>query len=127
MPYIKLNDVTGKITNIKLELTANEALERIVGLRGSAFIGETGSLEEKREYLYAIALEALTGFSEKFVKSEKKEDEGESMIFNDIDIPYLTENQIDSRYKWLDLKMNSVRRVEGFIDIARYALTGVPF
>ena len=122
MALTMLNEVDVQISNIDLDqLTADEALDRLNHTKTMIFTNLFPDEDAaKRDELFKIANYALTG-NVSFPKGNKVE------IFKDSDIPFLSQEQVVKRFKRLETKADNVFRVSDLLDIARFALTGVPF
>ena len=116
-----LNEVDVQIDGINvLAITANEALERIQLAKTMVFVNLFPDEEAaRREELFKIAHFILTGNNE--VKP------GEVEVFKDSDIPFLSQQQVIDRFKKLETKINQIFKLQDLENIARFALTGVPF
>lgn len=123
MACIALNEVKVQITQVDLNtLTPNQTLWRIHEIKNLIFNGKYGkTVEEKRSMLLEIARKCLNGKSICLKKNVFNE------TFDDIDINFLTEQQLEERYKELSKYADCILFLGNFIDIARFALTGVPF
>lgn len=116
---------TGEVTVNQVNLNALSASQALWRLRELNHMFNMANLEKKPEDLLKIALYALKGDKES--KDLFDPIKCYNVDIQNVDIDELNQEGLKDRYEQIGVSLRIVSGIYSFLEIARLALTGVPF